>query len=149
MTSLMSHPACPRLDRMRRGIVSADVVASTAVQDARGERSYYCQSRLVAQLLARSVHSLLRLGLLPREEFAHPLDHIVGDDKACADDRLAIADQAVLADLLLLGAKDAEDVLLALGALPQWEGDDRLALVEQLARRLLDHGEPSVEAREG
>jgi hypothetical protein len=98
-------------------------------------------------LLDLVVH-LLPLGLLLRraaQVAAHPLERIAAHHQAGPDERQAVADQAVLAGLLLLGAEHANDVVLALGALPQREEDDRPAALVQLAGGLLHDGEVRLE----
>lgn len=102
--------------------------------------------RLVVELL---VAHLLRLGLLPRQEALQPADGVATDDQARRDGRLAPRNDAVPADLLDLAAVDADDVLLSLVAHLDGEEDHLLAVLDQLARRLLDDGEAAVDGREG
>lgn len=91
---------------------------------------------------------LLRLGLLLAEEGADPLHGLGGDDDGGAQGGLAVDDEpvaALAAGLLVLGAVDAQDVVLGLEALVQREQHHALGVGVQLARLLLDDGELGVD----
>jgi hypothetical protein len=100
---------------------------------------------LIPQLLAAH---LLRLGGLGGPEARHPAVRVAADLEARTHGGLAVADQALVADLLDLAVEGGEDVVAALGALLQREEDERLPGRVELAGGLLDGGEAGVEGGE-
>jgi hypothetical protein len=100
---------------------------------------------LVIQLLIRD---LLRLLLLPAQKRAQPAQRIRRNHQPRRNHRLSIRDNALTTNLLLLRAKDAEYVFLAVVPDLQRVEDDGFSFVEDLTGGLLDVGELGVEGRE-
>jgi len=102
-------------------------------------------SNLVVHLL---VHNTLGLLLLGAEEPANGLDDLGGNDERRRQQRLAVGDQVVAADLLDLAAVRLEHVVLAGQAGPIWEEDEVAGLLVDLAGGLFDYRKARVDGRE-
>jgi len=100
---------------------------------------------LIAGLLIRN---LFRLRLLRTQEACNPVICLPTHNERCAHSRLAIAHNALSADLLDLAVVRLEYVVLALVTLGEREEDERLALRVQLSSWLFDDGELGVNGRE-
>lgn len=69
-------------------------------------------------------------------------------DQTGGDGSLAVSHQTISSNVLILGVVDLEDMVLGLGALAHGEEHDALAVAPELARRLLQDGEPLVDLGE-
>lgn len=103
------------------------------------------KQHLLVDLLVGNLGSL---GLLGVDEIAEPSQGLVADNNGSGNSGLALGDEALLVNLLVLGSIDLEDVVFALDALLVRQENQATGLGEKLRRGLLDDREALVDALE-
>lgn len=89
------------------------------------------------------------LCLLGSQEAAQPAKSLVADHKGSRDGGLALANEALLFDLLGFAGVDLEYVVTALKALVVGEQDQAASIIVKVVGGLLDNGEAFVNSVEG
>lgn len=80
------------------------------------------------------------------KEAAEPGQSLVANDEDGGNGSLAMGDESSLLVLLVLGAVNLEDVILALQALVVGKQDQTLGLIVKVVGRLLDNGKSLIDA---
>lgn len=83
------------------------------------------------------------------QEAAQPIQSLVADNKGSRDGGLALANEALLLDLLSFASIDFEDVVTTRDTLIVRKQDQAAGVVVQVAGGLLDDGESLLDAGEG
>lgn len=102
--------------------------------------------RLVVDLLIDHVLGLL---LLVVDDVANPDNKFTGGDKGGSDKGLAVCNNVLTADLLLLLAERLQNVVLGFETSANGQGNDALGTGVQLLGGLLDDGEALVNLGQG